>query len=296
MKFYSRVKMPILGKDIRYTHLNNHHYFEILKFITNNDDYGLSEYFDLILNELILEKESIKDFTNLEKFLIFLDLRSNSLGDIIQLNVDNGGKVEILLSAIKDKLISQISQLNLLKKISSNEIEIDICIPKSFIIDSIDKIYRDIIKCIKIGNEKLDFYFLTDEQIDIIINNIPASLTNEILDFIKINEEINKINIITENKKIGLNGISLNVFDKSMFLFIKSIFNEDLINFYEMQYTLISKMNISYEHFLNMNMNECRIFINFYNRDMKKQQEEQSKSQSSASMPSFSRPSFPRMK
>ena len=174
--------------------------------------------------------------------------------------------------------------------------QLDVCIPKSFIIDSIDKVYRDIIKSIKIDKEELVFYFLTDDEIDNIISNIPASLTTEILDFIKINEEINKINIITENKKIGLTGIPLNVFDKSMFLFIKSIFNEDLINFYEMQYVLISKMNITYDHFLKMNMNECRIFINFYNRDMKKQQEEQSKSSSSMSMPSFSMPSFPKLK
>jgi hypothetical protein len=296
MKFYSRVKMPILGKEVRYTHLNNYHYFEILKFITNDDDYGLSEYFDFIISEIIIDKEHIKELTNLEKFLIFLDLRSNALGDVIQLNVDNGGKVDILLSSIKDKIIKEISQLNLCKKISSPEMIIDVCIPKSFIIDSIDKVYRDIIKTIKIDEDELNFFHLTESEIDIIINNIPASLTSEILDFIKINEEINKINIITENKKIGLTGISLNVFDKSMFLFIKSIFNEDLINFYEMQYALISKMNITYDHFLKMNMNECRIFINFYNRDMKKQQEEQNKSSSSASLPSFTMPSFPKLK
>lgn len=296
MSFYSKIELPVLKKEIRYTHINNSHYFDILKFITNNDDIGLSNYFDQLLYDIILDKDDINDLTNLDKFLIFLDLRSNSLGDILQLNTNNGGKVEILLSSIKDKIIKEISQLKLCKKISSAEMEIDICIPKSFIIDSIDKIYRDIIKSIKIEEDELHFFNLTDEEIDIIISNIPASLTSEILNFIKINEDINKINIITENKKIGLTGISLNVFDKSMFLFIKSIFNEDLINFYEMQYTLISKMNVSYDQFLRMNMNECRIFINFYNRDMKKQQEEQSKSQSSVSMPSFSMPSLPRFK
>lgn len=295
MKFYSKIELPITKKEIRYNHLNNEHYFQILKFITNDDDNGLADYFDFILNEIILEKEYIKHLTNVEKFLIFLDLRSNALGDIIQLNVNNNGKVDILLSSIRSKLITELSQLNLIKKIKEKELEIDICIPKSFIIDSIDKVYRDIVKYIKVNNEILDLYFLTDEEIDIITNNIPATVVNQILDFIKINEDINKINIITENKKIGLNGISLNVFDKSMFLFIKSIFNEDLINFYEMQYTLISKMNITYDHFLKMNMNECRIFINFYNKDIKKQQEEQSKSSSSSSIPNFSMPSMPRI-
>lgn len=296
MRFYSSIELPVLKKTVKFNHINNKHYFEILKFITNNDDEGLNEYFEWLLTELIIDKENIKHLTNLEKFLIFLDLRSACLGDIIQLTTSTNGKVDILLSSIKNNIINKTKELELCRISNSDGIQTKLCIPNSFIIDSIDKIYKDIIKWIKIDDEEINFFYLTDSESDNIIKNIPASVTNEILNFIKINEEINKINIITENNKIGLSGIQLSVFDKSMFLFLKSIFNDNLLNFYEVQYALITKMNISYEHFLQMNMNEARIFINLYNKEMKKQQEENSKSSSTGGFSMPSMPSLPKFR
>jgi hypothetical protein len=59
------------------------------------------------------------------------------------------------------------------------------------------------------------------------------------------------------------------------------------MNFYELQFVLFTKMNITYEHFLKMSPNECKLFINFYNEDMKRQQEAQEKESSGNKMPSL---------
>jgi hypothetical protein len=136
---------------------------------------------------------------------------------------------------------------------------------------------------------------LTDSEKESIISNLPADISEYILNFITLNKEINKINIITGNLKYGIENVPLNFLDKTMFYFLKSILSQDLINFYELEYNLIYKLNINYEHFLKMTPNECKIFINFYNKDKKKEEEAQNKSNfSMPSMPSM--PSLPKFK
>ena len=61
--------------------------------------------------------------------------------------------------------------------------------------------------------------------------------------------------------------------------FIKAIYNDNLMNFYELQFNLITKMNISYDHFMSMTFNESRMYVAMQNKDTKKQEEAQKKSQ-----------------
>ena len=85
MQFSSKLFLPILNEEIRYLNLNNNNYLDILKFITNNDDEGLIDYFYNILQEKILDKNLVSKLSVIEKFLILLDLRSILLGDKLQL-------------------------------------------------------------------------------------------------------------------------------------------------------------------------------------------------------------------
>ena len=84
MEFSSKLDLPILKEEIRYTHLNNSNYLDILKFISNNDDNGLLNYFNYILTSNICDKSLIYRLSNIEKFIILLDLRSKLLGDKLQ--------------------------------------------------------------------------------------------------------------------------------------------------------------------------------------------------------------------
>ena len=78
-------------------------------------------------------------------------------------------------------------------------------------------------------------------------------------------------------------------------MFLKNIFTDDLYNYYELQYNLSNKMSVSYDHFMKMSPNECKLFINFYNKEMKKQEEAQQKQ--GGGMPSLpSMPSLPKFR
>jgi len=298
LEFTTKIYLPILKQTIRFKNLNNSHYFDILKFITNNDEEGLNDYFENLILNLIIDKSIICNLSNLEKFLILLEMRSSSVGDSLQITGNNSSKIDLSIISIKNIIQSKLDKLDLTKILKcENNYTVFLSIPKTFLIDNIDKMYTEIIDKIEIDDEILNFFDLTDVEKELIISNIPATISGNILTYIKnIQSCISDINIITGNEKFGLETIKLSVFDKTMFLFLKSIFTDDLYNYYELQYSLSNKMNVSYDHFMKMSPNECKLFINFYNKEMKKQEEAQQK-QGVGSMPSLpSMPSMPKFR
>lgn len=296
--FTSKLYLPILKKEIRYESLINYHYFNILKFITNNDDEGLNYYFEDIVKNLIVDKDLYSKLSNLEKFLILLDMRSTSVGDTLQLNGSTATRIDLSLNSIKNNIINKFKEIEITKTIIHDTVKVHLSIPKQFFIDDIDKMYHEIIDKIEINDEILYYFNLTDLEKEGIINYIPAGIAGDMLNFIKTSQDIiATINIVTGNPKFGLDNIQLSVFDKNMFFFLKSIYTDDLYNYYDLQYNLSNKMNVSYEHFMKMSPNECKMFINFYNKDISKQEEAQSKQQGSYPKPSMpSMPSMPKFK
>jgi hypothetical protein len=295
-EFTTKIYLPILKQYIRCKSLNNNHYFNILKFITNNDEEGLNDYFNNLILDLIVDKSIYCNLSNLEKFIILLEMRSISVGDSLQIAGKNSSKIDLSILSIKNVIQSKIDNIELNLEINSINYKIWLSIPKLFLIDNIDKIYTEIIDKIEINDEMLKFYDLSYNEKELILNNLPAEISGDILKYIKnIQLIIGDINIITGNEKFGLETIKLSVFDKTMFMFLKSIFTDDLYNYYELQYNLLNKMNVSYEHFMKMSPNESKLFINFYNKEMKKQEEAQQKQ--GGAMPSLpSMPSIPKFR
>jgi hypothetical protein len=290
MKFTNKTYLPILKKDVRYTCINNENYFQIIKFILNNDDEGLNEYFEWILNEIIVQKDIIKHMSNIEKFLILLDNRSMTIGNVLSIKSEKNAKVDMHISSIKNKIINNISNIELTKVCSFDNSRIYLSLPKTMIIDNIDTIYNEVINKIEVENDVIEFYSLTEEEKLSIISNIPAVLSNDILSFVQNSQEnLTKISLINKNAHIGIEEININCYDSTLFLFLKSIFKDDLMNFYELQFNMMTKMNVSNDHFMSLTPNECKLFVKFYNEEKKKEEEAQSKQQSS--MPSL--PSVP---
>jgi len=294
LEFTTKIYLPIIKKNIRFRNLNNSHYFDILKFITNNDEEGLNDYFENLILDLIIDKSIYSNLSNLEKFLILLEMRSSSVGDSLQITGSNSAKIDLSIISIKNTIQNKIAKLDVIKNLKCGiNYNVFLSIPKTFLIDDIDKMYTEIIDKIEINDEVLSFFNLTSTEKELIINNIPATIAGNILTYIKnIQFSIGEINIITGNEKFGLETIKLSVFDKTMLMFLKSIFTDDLYNYYELQYNLSNKMNVSYDHFMKMSPNECKLFINFYNKEMKKQEEAQQKQ--GGSMPSM--PSMPKFR
>lgn len=299
MKFSTKIYLPILKKSIRIEPITNRYFFDLIKFITNDDDDSISEYFQFIINEIVPEKNILNELSNIEKFIILLNAKSLSSGNKLQLVGKNQVKTDILITSVLKNIIEKIEKNNWINVVKNENIEIGISLPKNLKINNLDDIYKEIINYIKIDEECILFSSLTEIEKEDIINSIPISVSGDISNYIlKVQENFNKIHIITGSERMGLDTIPLNVFDNTLYYFLKSLFNDNLKNFYELQYILINKILLSYEHFLQITPNDCKIFINLYNEDIQKQQEQQKNSQNtSSSLPSMpSMPSMPKFK
>jgi len=291
--FTSKIFLPILKKNIRIKPITNRYYFDLIKYITNNDEEGISTYFDFILNEIIIDNSIIKNLSNIDKFYILLNAKALSSGNKLQLIGKNEIKTEIKVSDITNTISIKLKDIDLTKIILYDQMEITLSIPTNLYIDNIDQIYKEIIFSIKIGDDILNFFELTELEKDSILTQLPVSMTGDILNYINSTQKkfIN-INLINKNEKLGLDDLNLNAFDNTLFYFIKSLFNDNLRNFYELQFILINKINMAYDHFLSITPNDCKVFINLYNEDIKRQQEDQKSN--SPSMPSM--PTMPKFK
>jgi hypothetical protein len=193
----------VLKKEIRYHHIDNSNFITILKYSINKDDEGLIDYFEWMIRNCLLDKDIFYKLTNLEKFLIFLDLRSVLIGDKLQLNSKTGNKIDLLISSIKNNIVNKIKDIDLIKIVNYNDITVHLTLPKSLNINNIDDLYYEIIDKVQIADDIINFSELKNIEKEGIMSSLPASFTEEMISFITICQNLsNDINIITGNEKL----------------------------------------------------------------------------------------------
>lgn len=274
MKFLIKQELPVSKETVRYTELTNGNYIDIIRYNLENCDDDLCSYFDLLIKENIEDKSQYNELCNVDKFLILLKMRKQSMGDILQLKTENGSSVKISIESIVDSIYKKLKDFEFVNIIDTNDYKVTLKPPKAFLLKDMDSLIYSSIHSIETSDDKIIFSDLTDTERDEIISNIPAYISKIILDYIENVQTISKsVNIITENEMLGLNAIPLSFYNKTLFLFIKSILNEDLINYYTLEYNILTKLNINRSDFLQMTPNESKILMGLYNEEMKKQEE-----------------------
>lgn len=264
--------MPVLGQNIFYLPIKNKNFFDVIRFNKQDDEIGLNYYLESLLKNNIKNNLFYNKLTNLEKFLILIDMRSYGIGDIISLIGEDNIQIKLYLNSILQSLKDKIKNLTLHKSINCSNFTVNIGLPKTFILNDVDDIYEKCIHSIISEDEEIDFYLLSKEDKLQILENLPANISNEIINFVEYLQNQNLF-LVNENTHINLKGIKFSFFDRTMLFFIKSILNEDLTNFYELEYNLLTKLNLNRNDIMDLNPVECKIFIDHYNEEMKKQEE-----------------------
>ena len=59
--------LPVFDGNVRYSELLNQHMLIINKFITNSDDTGLFDYFEQLIQELLIDKTVYTKLYNVDK-------------------------------------------------------------------------------------------------------------------------------------------------------------------------------------------------------------------------------------
>lgn len=294
MEFYSKLYLPTLDKIVNVKSIKNFEFFNLIKTIHNGNDLCIEECFNNLLDYLIDDKNSIKSINILEKFLILLESRIHSIGDNLTTSSQTAdATVNIPLYSMRDRIIESIKDFKFKRNLTLKTLRVNINLPKKLLLNDIDDIYRHIIDEIVIDDNLYKVSELSDQELDSILQNLPAEISSGILNFIQdLSELSRKLNIFDGNEKLGIQKIPMGLLDNTLFYFLKNIFSEELGSFYELMYSMIKKLNFDYNSFMNVTPNECKIFINYYNSDIKR--EDDANRGSMGSMPSMPKPNFPK--
>lgn len=271
VSFSTKQILPISEKEVRYTPLINKDYIELLKYSINNDLSGYNDALESILRTCCVDYTVLE--SNLDKFLVLLDIRSLSLGDEIILNA-NTTEVKYSITGIRKKISSYYSNLYKECKLESWFLE---GLPKDLYHNSDEELETELLFRI------LNIPMGSKEEQKQAYYNLPSYMLPSVRKTIqKVHEFSSKINIIEEKESLGIEKVDASLINNNMFMFIKAIFDDNLLSMYELEYNLTTKLNMSYDRFINLTPNESKIFIGMYNKERKEQEEAQKKSNSFA--------------
>lgn len=276
MRFKIPFDLPVAKQRVHYAEFTNQHYFSILKCIATGIDEVVCDMFDAVIEDLTSHRAC--HMFALDKFCLLLDIRSIALGDKIEFITNTQAKASLKLGNIINMLTNSIESIEFSHTINIDDINIITHVPRKLKFNDIDDVISSCIHSIRDHNDTYMFDEMSKIEQQMLMGSLPAEVTNRILDHIKINKSsLNNISIIKENTQLGINAYALDVYDNSLFGFLKSIYTDELMSFYELQFNLLSKLHISNEHFMTMTPSGSKIFINLYNKEAKKQQQEESK-------------------
>lgn len=268
--FYSvSFKIPSQNKNWEFKSINTLQQKEICKVMLMNDDQLLIDTFNQIIVQCLNPKYDFNLLTLLDKLLILIKLRWESIGDSIDIEIEKDSKKynsTYSLVEIAEKFYIASQEINILQ-IEEKNIKILCSLPRvqdefNFLqeISQSDATYDSIIYYF-INEIKIDEinYNLTALEIKEILNNLPAHIYQKILSYVKFClDRLYKVIIYSYlEEEIYFN------YNKNYIDFIKFIFKEDLYGIYQDIYILNKTANFNSEYVDSMSPLERQLYISF---------------------------------
>ena len=254
------------GKSRRINELNNKQYLIIIKFCENKDFFGLSEYFNTIFLD--------DDLDIVDRFYLLVYARMIFVEESLTFTTKEQRNVDVSLSIVLEKLES-ISYYIFNKTISHDNIDIKLGIPTALYFKDIDDLYNNIIKEIIFDNEAIDFVSLNTEDRRNILDKLPVKLFDGLQQYLAdLSSNAFNMTLISENKRLNIQEINLNLISNGVIEFISAIYCIDLKSYYELMYAFYNTILNGSDIFSTMSPMETKIMLNIHNKHIKKQNEE----------------------
>ena len=268
MLFDIEIKLPS-GKVRRVPELSNKDYLTIIKYIQNNDNFGLNKFFE----STILDP----DLNIFDRFYLLLYYRMTFIDEKIVINKEER-HIDISLVSLLDRLEANYKDLETV--FVEDGIEVTLDLPTISYFNKIDELFISTIKSIKFGDKTLNFYELDDEEQTAVLDNLPVNVFNHIRQYIEtISKDLLDVTLISENQTIGVERIGIDVIGNGVIEFISSIFSTDLKEFYNMLYIFQNTITPGSNLFFDLSPVETRIVMNHHNQRIKEENEELKKQQ-----------------
>jgi len=270
MSFHLNFTSPTLNKNFKLKELSFSQYRTLNKFLINNNNNHISEYLDIILHECLVEKNEFLDLSSFDKFCALFLLRCTCISPEIEF-LKNNLKSKASLLPFLQKCLDFKTEFFETVKVDEN-IELKLSLPKIFFFETyFDAMYESIDSVYHNGN--LVEYSNKKELVEI----LPAGVLNSLKEFSeKITDAFKPLVL-----NIGVNEkdqFSLTPYNLSFLEILKALFSANLKNIFELQYVLVSKCRYNPDYVDKNTLAENLILLSVYEEEVKKINEEQSKS------------------
>lgn len=301
MEYYLHsVDMPFSGIKIKYRELNNKQFLALSKanLILPLDPDSALDYAD-ILREITLEcvksKEDFLKLNLIDYFLFLAKLREVTLGEDLDLFLENDGEVNIKftlnVSSFIEKLYTAAKE-SLEEKILNYDsliIELDwpnlkcenlLLNPSLNTIDKITNFSYLFIKKINFGESKvIEFSNLSQAEQETIYNNLPYIVRQNIQSkVIDANTKLKAANIWNIKNVEGVMA-GLDLFNISYQNILRLFFNININQILEEYYVLASK-NILPSYLDTISLSERKLYVDFLTKEIEASQQSENRDNS----------------
>lgn len=269
------------NRVVKFLQLKNEQYFNLLKFIQNQDYSNLEDCFNCILQDLILDKTIYTSLNFIDKLICLLAIRSICIAPDIEF--ESKEKIKLSKKTSIYSIYKQLEDISYKERYTiNNEITINLNIPKKIYYASFDDIVEGCIESVEIGDEII---YLDQQSVEFkadYINNLPGEVftrAKEYLDNLETN--LNTYTLIKGDTSLKLEQIDLSLLKNTGFGLLSSIYKDNLLNFYNLMYIFTSKIKASLSDYYKLTPAESSLLLTFY----VKEQEETKKAHESKSIP-----------
>lgn len=286
--FCISIFIPSIGEKVQFKQLTNKYYKNILKFIQNNDEDNLNEYFEYMIDNLCVRRNMT--FNRIDKFIIILTIYIVCINDTITVKnickeTNKAYKNKIELFEILDKMSDAALYDNSIVKIDPNT-KLKLGFPSGLRYDGSGKTIADCVKHIIVNGKEFNLTEMTEEERNNIFSFLPLHCFSKIKSYIKTaeNEMDNIVYMKIKSPFVDepAERYTFNVFDNTMFDFIWFIFGCGLKDYYDLMYIAFTKLNIS-ESFAENHLTPAELLL--YLKNYEGQLEAQAQRKSSKKPP-----------
>jgi len=269
MSFYLNYIPPTLNKSLKLKELTFLHYRVLNKFLINNNNNHISDYFDTILQDCLVDKNDFENFTNFDKFCALFLLRCTCVSPEIEF-LKNNAKSKASLLPLLQKCLDLKTEFKKIVKVDDN-IELELTLPKILHFDTLFDALYDSISSVLFKGNSVNFGDKKE-----LVEILPAEVSTHLKQFS--NDIIEAFKPIVLN--IGVNEkdqFSLSPYNLSFLEILKALFAANLKNILELQYVLVSKCRYNPDFVDKNTLTENLILTNIYEDEVKRINEEQNK-------------------
>lgn len=282
--FTYKIYLPTLKKYEYFAELNSFQYLTLCKLIQNADNIPIEHYLSQIIESAIQNKSVVSKLTRIDKLCILLNIRIMSISETLELSINPPGvdervNIKCDLYDVLDKVTNY--EFDYTKSINiSNTCTIQTVIPLTLIDFNDSDIISTSLRSIEISKNKYDLTKFDNEQKQTIIESLPSETVYKLTETLKESSENYNINIL-QYKIPGEqqeNSYVLQLYNNSIFEFLKLIYNGNIEDQYYLRYILAKRLHFQIEYIDSKSPMDLTTYINFYKKELaeeKKQAEKQ---------------------